>query len=187
MSTSVSEIATSILSLLEPLTPDERRRVIQGVLVLLGESSPTLPLSAAALPAAQSRPMPGDAKQFFDEKQPTSKLEELAVAARFREISNAAESHSKNDIEAVFRTARRNFDSVHFQRDLDNAKMKGLFNKGGEKGTAVLAYYGQNYVDTLPDRDALKQMRAPKKSGGKKSVKRSSKGGGKPGSKKAKS
>ena len=102
-----------------------------------------------------------------------SKIEELAIAARFRELTSDAESHTKADLESVFKTARRNFDSVHFKRDLDNAKRKGFFTKGSDRGSTVLAYYGQNYVDALPSREALKQVRAPKGSGQRRAAKKS--------------
>ena len=174
MSTSISETATKLLALLEPLSADDRRRVVDGVLVLLGE-----PIKQGATdrghghPSREADAAAGTAKKFFDIKQPNSKIEELAVAARFRELRGESESHSKSDFEAVFRDARRNFDSVHFTRDLDNARTKGFFNKGAAKDAAVLAYYGQNYVDALPNREAVKQVRAPKGSGLRRAAKKS--------------
>lgn len=174
MSMSISETATKLLALLEPLPAEDRRRVVDGVLVLLGE-----PVHHAAGAATLRKPPHADtglgtAKEFFDLKQPNSKIEELAVAARFRELTADNESHAKADFEAVFKAARRNFDSVHFNRDLDNAKTKGFFNKGSGKDAAVLAYYGQNYVDALPDREALKEVRAPKGSGARRGAKKTS-------------
>jgi hypothetical protein len=176
MSSSISETATKLLALLEPLSPDDRRRVVDGVLVLLGEATQDIrgrTSDQQRTAAGHGASATGTAKAFFDSKQPNSKIEELAVAARFHELTSDAESHSKADFEAVFKNARRNFDSVHFKRDLDNARTKGFFNKGSGKDAAVLAYYGQNYVDALPDRDALKQIRAPKGSGQRRVAKKS--------------
>jgi hypothetical protein len=175
MSSSISETATKLLALLEPLSAGDRRRVVDGVLVLLGETNQPTVGAAPSLHragAVASGGTGGNAKEFFDAKEPNSKIEELAVAARFRELTGGAESHSKADFETVFKNARRNFDAVHFTRDLDNARTKGLFNKGSGKDAAVLAYYGQNYVDALPNREALKQVRAPKGSGLRKSSKK---------------
>lgn len=56
--------------------------------------------------------------------------------------------------------ARRNFDASNFGRDINNARTKGLFNKGTGKDAYVLSYYGQNYVDILPNRDQLKTLKA---------------------------
>jgi hypothetical protein len=102
----------------------------------------------------------GTAKQFFPSKQPQTKIEELAVAARFRELHHDAQVHEKRDFQAVFKTARRNFDSQNFSFDIANAKQAGLFTRGNE---ITLAHYGQNYVDALPDREAVKRLRKPKK------------------------
>ena len=173
MSMSISETATKLLALLEPLPAEDRRRVVDGVLVLLGEPLQTATAGGATLRRTHHENTAlGTAKEFFDLKKPNSKIEELAVAARFRELTADSESHAKADFEAVFKAARRNFDSVHFNRDLDNAKTKGFFNKGSGKDAAVLAYYGQNYVDALPDREALKDVRAPKGSGARRAAKK---------------
>jgi hypothetical protein len=173
MITSISETATKLLALLEPLPADDRRRVVDGVLVLLGEPARGMGQKVKEESALKEAAGLETAKEFFDLKQPNSKIEELAVAARFRELTADTEAHAKSDFEAVFKNARRNFDSVHFKRDLENARTKGFFNKGAAKDAAVLAYYGQNYVDALPSREAVKQVRAPKGSGLRKATKKS--------------
>ena len=102
---------------------------------------------------------------YFAAKDPKSKIEELAVAARYREQYQAAIASSKAEIEAVVKAARRNFDTKNFPRDIDNAKKHKLFNIGGGRGSHVLSYYGQQYVDALPDRAAAKRLRGPKGKG----------------------
>ena len=37
----------------------------------------------------------------------------------------------------------------------------GLFNKGMPKGQYQLSYFGQQYVDILPDREALTKLKRP--------------------------
>ena len=63
----------------------------------------------------------------------------------------------------IFSVSRRNFDSHNYNRDMQNARNQaGFFNKSTEKGSDTLSYYGQNYVDALPDRDTAKQLSRPK-------------------------
>ena len=108
------------------------------------------------------------AKAYFDEKAPKSKIEELAVAARYREQHAKADANSKNEIGTVIRDARRNFDARNFTRDLKNAKRAKLFNLGSGRDAHQLSYHGQQYVDALPNREAVKALAVNKKKGGKK-------------------
>jgi hypothetical protein len=177
----IVDVASKLVSLLEPLEREERGRAIQAAFVLLGDQ----PLLSPATNAANSpggRAGLGAAgagaplnltgateKQYFDAKQPSNKIEELAVAARFREEVQGATETSRDDFIAVYRAARRNFDGNNYRRDIANARTKGLFNKNSG-ANAVLSHYGQGYVDALPDRDALKGLRAPRKSGAKRAA-----------------
>lgn len=160
---SIAAVMTKLYDILVPLESAERQRAITAALTLLGETE----VSTIAPPAAGGDSEPqcvggtdemGDAKSFFDAKEPRSKMEELAVAAAFREQSDNHE-HSKSELEEVIKAARRNFDSGNFARDIANAKTKGLFNKGDGNR---LSYYGQHYVDAMPDRAAVKAIRKPK-------------------------
>jgi hypothetical protein len=148
---------------LEPLESEERIRVVSAVLTLLGEDDLTKGAArgggGSGTPVSSSQENTGNAQQYFSAKDPQNKIEELAVAARFREASQNLHEHKKEEIHAVFADARRNFDSHHFSRDMANAKRRGFFTKGGEN---KLAYYGQQYVDALPDREAVKAIRAPR-------------------------
>lgn len=87
----------------------------------------------------------------------------LAVAARFQETSKKQEILTKEDFEAVFKNARQSFDSNNFARDIANATSNGkLFMSGGEGKSYQLSSYGQDFVDALPDRDAIKGLAKPK-------------------------
>ena len=165
---SVLEVATIIHNELQPLNSEDRVKAISAAMILLGESQPG---NAAANAAPDSQPVSDsggaqNAKQFFESKSPNSKVEELVVAARHRELSGIGEEHQKADLEAVIKEARRNFDSKNFSRDMDNAKVAGLFNKNSGTGVFVLSYSGQNFVDALPNREEaskFKTKRKPKK------------------------
>src|SRR5207248_8508087 len=99
---------------------------------------------------------------YFAQKNPTAKIEQLAVAARWREVYAPAHTHTREDLEAVFQSARINFDRRNFNRDITNARTKGLFLRAKD---IQLAGYGQQYVDALPDRAAAKAVKKPKGAG----------------------
>lgn len=93
------------------------------------------------------------------------------MAARYREIAEKEESHSKTDLRTVITTgAHRNFDDANFARDMNNAKRQaGFFNLGTGRDTNKLSYYGKQYVDALPDREEAGKLKRPKIGGSKKS------------------
>lgn len=177
----VLDATSKLVAILEPLENVDRQKVIQAAFVLLGVT-PSDAITVVTPAGAAGSAKPGLAgrsatneKAFFDLKQPTNKGEELAVAARFREESLGAAESTKEELKAVFSAARRNFDSKNYGRDLNNARTKGLFNRGGERSKVVLSHYGQNYVDALPDQEAVKAIRKPKGAGAKKTAKRTAK------------
>ena len=178
----VLEATNKLVAILESLENTDQQKVIQAAFVLLGVTS-GVPLAvtppAGPLGNSGARPPNGGAvneKAFFDLKQPANKGEELAVAARFREEKFDATESTKDELKVVFSAARRNFDSSNFNRDLNNARTKGLFNRGGERSKVVLSHYGQSYVDALPDQEAIKALRKPKGAGAKRpSAKRAAK------------
>ncbi|MCZ7597853.1 MAG: hypothetical protein M5U09_09150 [Gammaproteobacteria bacterium] len=88
-------------------------------------------------------------------------MKNLRPPRGFGEQHADAEASTQGELKEVIKAARRNFDANNFRRDLDNARTKGLFNRGTGKDSAVLSHYGQNYVDALPDREALKRLRNP--------------------------
>jgi hypothetical protein len=155
--TGVANVTTGIFELLEPLSPEDRQRAIAAAQTLLG--TPTT-LATAPVGMGGAAAAAGSAQAFFGQKQPSSTPEALAVAARYRELTQAAMEHTKDDFRAVFRDARRSFDSPNFGRDVGNARTVGLFVRGKD---ISLADYGQQYVDKLPDRTAIKDLKRPKR------------------------
>lgn len=169
---SIADASAELYRLLEPFDPSERKRIVRGTLTLLGEPvADTQADNETDLP--QVRGTTGkSAREYFDLKKPNNKIEELVTAARFHEQREGGESSTKEDFKKIISDARRNFDNVHFTRDVDNARSKGYFNKGGTaKAGYTLSYFGQNYVDALPDRDAAKKIQRPKRAGARKSRK----------------
>lgn len=172
----IAKVSMQLYELLEPLESEDRLKSIEATLVLLGEKK-GLPQSrngAEGGGEAEGQEQParagggaagvGTAAQFFTSKDPRTKGEELAVAARYRELTGIGDAHDKAELKGVITQARRNFDEGNFYRDITNAtRQSGFFSKGhGEKGKHTLAYYGQQYVDALPDREKAKAIRRPK-------------------------
>ncbi len=93
-----------------------------------------------------------DPASYLVQKSPQTKIEYLAVAAKFREEYQNTAEHTKDDFIAFFVAARKNFDHSNFKNDISNAKRAGLFLKTNLNSHAhKLSYNGQNYVDALPD------------------------------------
>jgi len=168
--TNPAEISAKLYELLEPLTSDERARAIQATLVLFGEPPQVelQPRAPSPVVTSQNR-HGGTVSAFFEEKAPANKGEILAVAARYRELNLGAETHSKEELKKTISDARRNFDSANFILDIKNARRQaGFFNMGTKRDSSQLSYYGQQYVDALPDRVAAAKLKRPKtKRGGK--------------------
>lgn len=163
----VAQLPAKLYELLSPLTPEERARVVQATLILFGDE-PTALKESPGKPAgdAGGGKTASDAGAFFDEKAPQNKGEILAVAARFREQTEDEETHSKADLKKVITDARRNFDDHNFGRDINNAKRQaGFFNLGTGRDASKLSYYGQQFVDALPDREAASKLKRPKVGG----------------------
>lgn len=165
----IAGASSTLYQLLEPFTSEERRRIVQATMLLLGDSAVALSnggpgTGTPANTGGGAQFGSGGPKSYFESKAPTKKIEELAVAARFLENSSKGDAHTSEAIKGVFVVARRNFDGGNFVRDINNARTAGLFNKGGNAKTGfTLSYYGQNYVDVLPDRAKLKELKRPKK------------------------
>lgn len=167
-------VTNKLFALLEPLEADERARAIQATFVMLGSTPVSFANigdgagggTAGASGSQRVFGTAGNEKAYFDAKKPANKIEELAVAARFREETAGVTTSTKQELSDVIKGARRNFDANNYGRDLNNAKTKGIFNKGN--GTdVVLSHYGQSYVDALPDREVVKAIGKPKKTGAK--------------------
>lgn len=164
-------ISKQMYDLMDGLEPDERAKVVNSVQQLYGDAAP---VSSGGASAAANTALPGGAttpqqrastteQHFYAEKSPKNKGEMLAVAARYLEQHGGGDVHQTNDFAAFFKDARQNFDRNNFLRDMKNATHQaGLFTKGMPKGQYQLSYFGQQYVDALPNREALTKLKRPK-------------------------
>jgi hypothetical protein len=162
----LAELSAKLFRILLPLKSEERARVIQAALILCGQDatatviSPVVAQSGSGSPAAPQSAT--DAATFVSQKAPANKGEALAVAARFRELSLKQDVHKKADLKKVFKDARRNFDDGNFNRDIDNARRGGgFFTLGTGRDSHTLSYYGQQFVDALPNRELALKLKRP--------------------------
>lgn len=152
-------VLTQIFNLLTPIEPGERIRILQtvqaffGVVAVMPQSSINQNKSVA-IGASDS----GDAKQFFDRKEPKNKGEDFAVAAKFSIENGQGDVHTLDSLKNIIKSqAKRRFDAQNFVRDMSNAVQNAkLFMCGDTKGEYVLSAHGEKYVDALPDRAAAK-------------------------------
>src|SRR5437868_6871410 len=111
----LGEVSNKIYSLLQGLQSEDRGRIMNSVSQLFGDPSPA-GVTSVQQPAASrgtAPPAPGvqggtTAQQYFATKAPQNKGEMLAVAARYCEERNAAQSHSLQDFADFFTQARQN-------------------------------------------------------------------------------
>ena len=158
---SVVEAGSAIYEILEPLEGPERQRAVAGAMALLGESMATVPEQGGlATPEVAKHPalQPGDLHSYLAEKEPGSKVEKLAVAARYAELRENLPTLKKEDFQRILEAAGEYFDGEQFSQDIWNARKKGLF-KVPTNGTYSLSAPGQQYVDALPNRQEAKKVR----------------------------
>lgn len=177
------DAVNTIHKALENLKPDDQVKALVAAITLLGiapsaiglpdqsgnDSSASQPGTRAGNPSGSTAA--GTASDFFRKKDPQGLMEALAVAARYRELTERADAHTKEQLDAVFRNARRDA-PANFSRDLANAKQQQYFNRGKE---IVLSHFGQAYVDVLPNRETARAIARPKKAGGKRKGKAAAK------------
>src|SRR5712691_2363185 len=92
----VVAVATELYNILEPLEPEDRQRSIAGALALLGVPG-MIQNSVAPGTVGGASTAASTAAAFFNQKQPNNKIEELAVAARYREIQGS-NTHTKEQL-----------------------------------------------------------------------------------------
>jgi len=165
----LADVIKQCIESIGSLEDDEKENAVAAVSAALGLKGSTRAARPIDPPPSNDGTDPntlGDAKEFFKNKNPQNKGESLAVAVRFLELKSSATEHTKSTIADVFKSARRDFDLHNFSRDIKNAQNQSrLFNLGGKRDNYQLSYYGQQYVDALPDRNKLTKLTKPRKAG----------------------
>ena len=159
----LSGITSKVFDLLSKLNDDDRMKVIKATLTLLGTNLEGSQITKDFLIGTgknESNNLIDDEQKYFSLKDPNTKVEELAVAARYLELKNSQHIYQRKELQNIILASRRSFDSKHYRRDIDKAKKSGLFTRGNN---LTLSDYGQKYVETLPDRESIKKLKSPTK------------------------
>lgn len=168
----IGDVAFQIYKILQNLEPEDRVRIIRSTVVLLGDENSHAHQThkGAEQPKGEEAHIGKHAEnnahetpqKYLNHKDPSNRGELLAVVARYLEKSSKKTSCTRAEIKQVILDARRNFDDTNFLRDIKNATYQaGLFNKGGAAGEYTLSYFGQEFTDALPDRQAAKAIKRP--------------------------
>lgn len=167
--TNIGSIVAKVFDIVRELEQSEQIKIFKAVYALCDiEQLPSVQeINHNSSPSLSMGIQTSDPASYLADKAPQSKMEHLAVAARYREQYESKSEHSKEDFIAFFSAARKNFDHNNFAFDMRNAKNAGFFVKESSSSHShKLSYSAQNYVDSLPDREkAISQLKkgAPKK------------------------
>ena len=166
-------ILQRIIADLSSLSDDARKRLIDTVCIFLGISAPARPQSTTqdfAVPkpirtssfqfSEEDAP---SVKQFMHEKNPQTDVERVACLAyylaRYRGIPHIK---TKDITELNKESAHRPFSNTAFA--VDNATKTGYLVPS-IKGSKQISAYGERFVETLPDREAAKEIMAAARAG----------------------
>lgn len=167
----VAKVTSDVCALFEPLSPADRSKVLQAVMILLGEQvpEPMVQRQGGQQDQPHSGVQPrgghasGDLKRYFAEKAPKNKKETLAIAARWAQLHEGKETVAKDDFKRLIIGAGRHFDAHNFSMDITDAKRSsGFFVAGTGKDEYRLTYFGEQFVDALPNREVADQLARPK-------------------------
>jgi hypothetical protein len=165
------ELVAQIVKLLDPLTPQERRHILQTVLTWLHmEDAPIRVQQPKELstdttsPAKKSDEYPFSGrpeispKDFMLEKEPQTDLERLTCLAYYLTHYRAQRYFKTEDLSKLNTdAAQRKFSNAAFTAL--RAVSEGFFVQAPKPGLRQLSAIGEQYVQALPDHDAAIELR----------------------------
>lgn len=171
MSETLAQVSSTIVKLLEPLSSEERTRVMQAALLLLGDAPlATAPASDSSPPIQppdtkneapdapiqkpEAKPALKDVRSFFEVKKPKSQVEAAATIAYFlSELAPADERSEVIDNETFEKYCKlAKFELPNSPRTLANTKAAGYLESAG-RGKYKLNAVGHNLVAHRLPRD----------------------------------
>jgi hypothetical protein len=159
------------LSLLEPLSSEQRRRALRW---LVGALEVDVSLSPEPEPAGSGTVdksvNTGDPKAFLLSKKPKNNAQVLAVLG-FLLAQEGTETYKAPDLEEMnTRAAGQRIANIN--RDLDNATRGSGYFAAAAEGRKQLTAFGEQVVKALPDQEAVaeltKDLRRPRRRSAKK-------------------
>jgi hypothetical protein len=168
----LTDVIGVIAGALDPLEPADRTRVLRAVGALLNEgdggvgdefgggvgAGAGVGTSGAAAAAATPGQSLGTIRQFLAVKRPESAIEQLACLGYFKEKAGGVAQYKTKDLTALNHDAGGGRIGNPAQA-MDNAKKAGIL-VAVPGGNAKLSILGEQLVEALPDRDAVKAVRS---------------------------
>lgn len=162
-SRAVSEALAAIIRLLDPLDQKSRARLLNSVMIFYGHeiaasrsepSEPTV-ISPSARPAFSDNKAPSP-KDFLFEKQPKTDIERIACLAFYLTHFRDAPYFKTLDL-AKLNTEGAQIKFSNAAYATDNATKAGLL-AAVAKGQKQITAWGEQFVTSLPDRDAAAKI-----------------------------
>ena len=150
-----------VIEALKPLSPEDRKRILQtaSTFFQIGSSGPALSSASRELPAPNipmpfSEDMVMSPKQFLMEKQPKTDVERIACLAFYLTHYRNTPHFKTLDLSKLnTEAAQPKFSNAAVAA---NNALKLGYLASGTKGQRQLSAVAEQFVQALPDRDAAK-------------------------------
>lgn len=171
--TNIGALAGKLYDLLLDLEPGDRAKVVGATMMLFGEAVPTKSLGSngqSVKRAVSSQPKFSEredvsAKQFLAEKQPQTDIERITCLAFYLAHFRDMPYFKTIDISKL-NTEAAQIKLSNVAQAMINASTRG-FITSATKGAKQMSVFGEEYVSSLPNRDAAKivmqKRRRPRK------------------------
>lgn len=147
------------LGALQPLDPEERRRVLDWLAAKLGLEAPAPAGDADGAGAAgEGGGNLGTIKQFLSLKRPADDVARATTLAYYLTHGKSRATYKTAELtKARVDAALANF---NMSRAVSNAQRAGYLMTAGRRGTYQVTSTGEALVEAMPDVEAIKRVKA---------------------------
>ena len=138
----------AVITALEPLEENERRRILDAAATFFGAPQPTPPAPGATNKNLDKPPGTGSAKplsvnELLDEVKPSTNPQRIAAFAFFREQHEGNEKFARGDLKAYFSKAKES-EPKNYDRDFNQTVKEGWIHEDGDQ--SYLTRKGESVV-----------------------------------------
>lgn len=151
----ISEAAASVMAALQPLSPENRARVIQSMAALYGVKSASPgqqghnPSSTGGNATHNQRGTSGNKQtslvELIKDKQPATNIQRIACFAYYREKVEGIPNFSSADLSSYFAKAKLSAPGKNYMRDYNNTVKAAWIHDDGAQ--SYLTQEGENAVE----------------------------------------
>ena len=142
------------LAALQPLKPDERRRVLEWLWAKLDFGAPP----ADSGPGGGPSVVRDGIKQFVKQKSPGDDVSRATTLAYFLEHARKLASYGYDELSQARVSAA--LPKFNLSRAVANAQRAGYLTTAGKHGMYQVTSTGEALVEAMPDTEAIKQVKA---------------------------